>query len=421
MFHTHNGNGGRHAHHYLKGLLSNLPDKNMQRMTETIDGSTQQELQQFISDSPWQDRPVWDAIARRVDTQIGGKEDTMLIADESCYAKQGRNSVGVARQHNGRLGKTDNCQVGVYTSLVCGTASALVGCRLFLPDEWAGDEQRCLQAGVPKEQIRPRSKIELMRDLFDQAIEQGLRFSLVGFDSFYGRDQGLLAHIADKGRTFVADIPRDTRVWTSKPQGQERPKAVGASGGVRVDKLKVPHLRSVHVRGSENGPVRVKACSTRVWIWPPKAAEAMVCTLLVSEHVDGTRKYTLTNAAQDTPLAKLVRRQGQRFFVEQTFKNGKSNVGMADYQVRKWRGWHHHMAMVGVALLFVLEQREELSQTLPQLSVADITELLHWQMVTHPTREEIVERIKQRHLRRSKATASKYRVDRRKRVVGLTK
>lgn len=414
LFLTHNGSGDVHAKHYLRGLLSHLPDKNMERMAEAIDGSTQQDLQHFISDSPWQERPVWDAVAKRVDAKLGGQSDSMLVGDESAHAKQGKASVGVARQHNGRLGKTDNCQVGVYTSLVCGTRCALVGARLFLPDQWALDKPKCLQVGVPEAQIRSRSKIELMRDLIDQAIEQEMRFKLVGFDSFYGRDQGLLAYVAGKGLIFVADIPRDTRVWKIKPACETRPKSVGASGGLRVDQIQMPAMREVHVRSSENGPVRVQASAMQVWIWPPQSAEPLNCTLLCSVLADGTRKHTLINAPKGTTLVKLVRWQGQRFFVEQTFKNAKSNAGMGDYQVRKWRGWHHHMAMVGVALLFVLEQREQLAKTLPQLSAADITELLHWQFVTRPTREQLIERIASRHLRRSNSTASKYRVDRRK-------
>lgn len=109
LFHTHNGSGGEHSGHYLRGLLSHLPDKNMQRMAETLDGSsTQQELQQFISDSPWDKRSVWDATASRVDARLGGQPDSMLVGGESAFAKQGKASAGVARQHNGRLGKTDN-------------------------------------------------------------------------------------------------------------------------------------------------------------------------------------------------------------------------------------------------------------------------------------------------------------------------
>ena len=150
----------------------------------------------------------------------------------------------------------------MFTALVHGTHSALVGCRLFVPEEWTADKPRCLKAGMPEEQIKPRSKIEHFSDLIDQAVEQGLRFKLVGCDSFYGRDQGLLGRIADKGLIFVADIPRDTQVWTKKPQGEQRPRAVGASGATRVDQLKTLPMSRVKVRDAENGPVVVRAWQT---------------------------------------------------------------------------------------------------------------------------------------------------------------
>ena len=173
-------------------------------------------------------------------------------------------------------------------------------------------------------------------------------------------------------------------------------------------------MRRVKVRDAENGPVVVKACSREVWIWPAKRVEPLRCMLLVSEHSDGTRKATLINAPAGTSLEKLVSWQGQRFFIEQTFKNGKSHAGMADYQVRKWRGWHHHMALVGLALLFVLEERHERRRELSQLSATDITELLHWQFATQPTREAVIENIQRRHARRESATRSKRHVARRK-------
>ena len=112
-------------------------------------------------------------------------------------------------------------------------------------------------------------------------------------------------------------------------------------------------------------------------------------------------------------MEKLVRWQGQRFFIEQTFKNGKSHAGRADYQVRKWRGWHHHMALVGLALLFVLEERHERRREMSRLSTTDITELLHWQFATQPSREAVIENIQRRHARRASATRSKQRVARR--------
>lgn len=415
LFKTRNGCGEQHAQVYLKGLLSQVPGKNMERMAEVLPKTKQQDLQQFVSDSPWDERAVWNVVAARVDAQLGGKEDSMLAGDESCFAKQGKKSVGVARQHNGRLGKTDNCQVGVFTAMVQDGQAALVGCRLFLPDEWVSDPNRALAAGVPKEEIRARSKIELFKELIAQAIEQGLRFKLVGCDSFYGRDQGLLVHIAQLGRVFVADIPRDTRLWTSRPNGETRPQSLAASGAQRAEQIKPVQTRQMVVRDGENGPVRVKAGARRVWFWPPQGGEPMSCWLLVTEHADGTCKFTLINAPANTELEKLVGWQGQRFFIEQTFKNGKSHAGMADYQVRKWRGWQHHMALVGMALLFMLEERRLQRKEWSQLSAADITELLHWQFTTRPSREAVIERIVQRHRRRAKATASKRSVDSRRR------
>ena len=109
--------GSANAADYLKGLMSRLPGKNMERMAEALSDTKQQNLQQFISDSPWSSRSLWDSIAQRVNARLGGHRDSMLVIDESCQGKQGKSSAGVARQHNGRAGKIDNCQVGVYSAL----------------------------------------------------------------------------------------------------------------------------------------------------------------------------------------------------------------------------------------------------------------------------------------------------------------
>ena len=232
-------------------------------------------------------------------------------------------------------------------------------------------------------------------------------------DSFYGRDQGLLQHIADTDCIFVADTPVDTLVWAQQPEQTRRPEKMKTSGAQRADKLPHPARKSVHTRTGENGPVRVSASAQRVWIWPTEAQVPMECWLIVTEQTDGTMKFTLCNAPQSTGLATLVRWQGQRFFIEQTFKNGKSHAGMADYQVRKYRGWQHHMALVGLALLFLLEERDGHLQSVPLLSATDISEILHWHFCTQPTQAAVIEQIARRHARRAKATESKQRVDRR--------
>jgi SRSO17 transposase len=414
LFRTKGESGVHHASTYIKGLLSRMPGKNMERMADVIPRTKQQDLQQFVSDSPWEVRPVWDEIAARANARLGNHRDSMLVIDESAFSKQGKASAGVARQHNGRLGKTDNCQVGVFSTLVRGCQATMVGARLFLPDEWTGDLERCQKAGIPEAEVVARTKIEQARELIDQALEQGLQFKLVAIDSFYGRDQGLLQSIHDKGLIVLADIPVDTLVWTSKPAGDKRPKSIGQSGAQRADAVKLDEPKPVRLRTGENGDVIVQAAAKRVWIWPGKAEAPLACWLLVTEQTDGTRKYTLSNAPEDTSLDTLVRWQGQRFFIEQTFKTAKSHCGMADYQVRKFHAWHHHMALVGLALLFLLDEKQSCSESIPLLSACDISEIIHWYFCTQPTREAVIDTIRRRHQRRAQATESKLRVQQRR-------
>jgi SRSO17 transposase len=422
LFNTRGDSGQRLAATYIKGLLSRMPGKNMERMADVMAEANQQDLQQFVSDSPWDDGPVWDQIASRANGRLGNHRDSMLVIDESAFAKQGKSSAGVARQHNGRLGKTDNCQVGVFSTLVRGTGATMIGARLFLPDEWTDSPERCKKAGIPEDGILAKTKIEQARELIEQALRQEVGFKLVAFDAFYGRDQGLLQSIHEKGLTFMADIPVDTLVWSSKPAGKTRPKKIAQSGAVRADALKLGKLESIHVRDGENGAVRVQAAAKRVWLWPGRAEAPLACWLIATEQTDGSRKFSLSNAPEKTKLNTLVKWQGQRFFIEQTFKTAKSHCGMADYQVRKYRGWHHHMALVGMALLFLLDEKHSAAVEMPQLSACDISEIIDWHFCTQPSREAVIETIARRHARRAKATASKKQVQRRaKRSIVLTK
>lgn len=400
---------------YLQGLLSKEPAKNMERIAEVIEGTDWQNLQQFISDSTWDEREVWDRVAKCADARLGGHRDSMLLIDESAVAKQGKASAGVARQHNGRLGKTDNCQVGVFSVLARGPETAMVGARLFLPAEWVEDKKRCQKAGVPDGEIRSRTKIDLARELIDQAREQGLGIKGVCVDSFYGRDQSLLAEVAGMGLRMVADIPSDTLLWVQKPAGAVRPVKVAASGAIRADKVVLPALQQIDLRDGENGPVTVQVSAVRVWLWPQDNDEPSEWWLTLMVQSDGSRKHTLINAPADTRVEVLARWQSQRFFVEQTFKNAKSHVGAADYQVRKWRGWHHHMALVGLALLFLLEEKQEHRQTLPLLSASDITEMLDYYFCSPADAGTVISRILDRHERRRKVTESKRRVARKRR------
>ena len=234
LFNTATNNGSRHAQLYLRGLLSELPAKNMWRMEERIAGAKRENLQQFLSDSPWKSSALWSWVGQRANEHLGGQARSMLLIDESAHGKKGDKSAGVARQYNGRLGKTDNCQVGVYSALALGTRATLTGSRLYLPKEWVQDRPRCLAAGIPAEEIRFRTKLELARELVEEARTHGLEFAWVGVDTGYGRDQGLLSWLEDQKLGFVGDVPHDLLVWEKRPEGAARLAKLKASGARAV-------------------------------------------------------------------------------------------------------------------------------------------------------------------------------------------
>jgi SRSO17 transposase len=168
--------------------------------TAYVEDYDYQAQQQFLSDSPWEHRPLMEWVAQEVDELLGGA-DSMLLLDESGFAKKGNKSVGVARQWNGRLGKVDNCQVGVFAALSDGLRAALVDLRLFLPESWTSDPERCAQAKIPESERQARTKPELAWEMIQQAVARGLRFGWVGLDSLYGHAPWLLSAIEDQPKS----------------------------------------------------------------------------------------------------------------------------------------------------------------------------------------------------------------------------
>jgi SRSO17 transposase len=179
------------ARQYLSGLML-ARRKNMERMAEVVVDSDEQALQHFLSNSPWDERVVLDQVARDADALLGGTPDSALLIDESGITKKGRHSVGVARQWNGRLGKVDNCQVGVFTALSRGALATLIDTRLYLPKGWVDDARRCVLAGVPKGARALRSKAQLALEMVRANRRRGVRFAWVGMDGGDGKEPALL-------------------------------------------------------------------------------------------------------------------------------------------------------------------------------------------------------------------------------------
>ena len=397
--------------------------KNMDRMAEIVPESKSRNLQQFLTHSKWDYREVIDHVAREVDKFLGDSQDACLLIDESGFAKQGKGSVGVSRQWLGRLGKVDNGQVAVFGALANGEFAVPTDVRLYLPKEWMDDPKRCDKAGVPEDQRRFRTKPELALEIVRHARETGLRFGWVGADAGYGKGPGFCSALHEMGETFVVDVHSDFHVYVNDPQPylpQKTNKRGRPFKKYRTDQesIEVRHLvnslparrwKKVTLRKTTRGVLRVSVCRLPVFVWDGESETARRWTLIVTKSLvtNPDTKISLTNASQKTTVKRLGWMQRQRFWVERAFEDAKSECGMADYQVRKWSAWHHHMALVMMAMLFMLSERILHKETYPLLSCADIEELLvRFLPRRNVNEEEVIFQLEQRHRQRQKAIDS---------------
>lgn len=397
----------------------------MERMAEAVPDTEYQRLQHFLSHSPWDHRAVMRQVAAEADRLLGGDPDSCLLIDESSFAKKGKDSAGVARQWCGRLGKLENCQVGVFATLCHGERRVLTDARLYLPQEWTKDRARCRQAGIPETEIVARSKAQHALAMVQQARADGLRFAWVGLDGGYGKEPWLLRAFDTAGETFVADVHKSQIIYQTDPQpripdhapgrGRRPTRLQAQTAGIRVDQWLTQQpptaWQRLTLRDSTRGKLRVDALSRRIWLWDGEEAAAQCWHLIVRREIDapGDIKFTLCNASADTPLERLAIMQGQRFWVERGLQDGKSHCGMADYQVRLWSGWHHHMAMVMIAMLFMAEQRAARQHTEPLLSCGDIVALLrHFLPQAAVSREDVIQQMRLRHRQRQATIDAAY-------------
>ena len=413
------------ARHYVRGLLQ-AETKNMERMEEAIPDADHQALQHMLSESAWSERAVLDHVAQEANRLLGGHADSALPIDESGCPKQGTHSVGVARQWCGQLGKVENCQVGVFAALSRGTGVTLIDERLFLPEAWTNDPARCQAAGIPKIQRGFQRKIDLALAMIAHARQQNIGFAWVGFDGFHGSDPTFLRALDAQGEIFVGDVHKDQRIYLDDPQpivppaktthGRHPTRPRAQTLAVRVDlwtqQQPATAWQSVTLRAGTKGPLRVEILHRRVWLWDGEEAQARPWHLIVRREIDTPTeiKYSLSNAPADTPAPRLAFMQGQRYWIERALQQGKQDVGLGDYQVRGWRGWHHHMTLVMMAMLFLLEERQLHQQTRPLLSGTDIRALLNQFLPRRDTTlEEILRQMEVRHRKRQAAIDSAYR------------
>lgn len=413
------------AERYLRGLMQ-ARKKNMERMAEVVPDTDEQQLQHFLSNSTWDERAVLDQVALEADELLGGAEDSALLIDESGLTKKGRKSAGVARQWNGRLGKVDNCQVGVFAALSRGNRSTLIDAKLFLPTEWVNSATRCNAAKIPDEEQIGKTKPELALEMIRHNRELGVQFAWVGADGLYGNDPKFLRALDDDGEVFVIDVHRDQRIYLEDPRptvpltpagqrGRKRTRRVAQTEATRVDNWAKTQpdaaWEQVTLRDSTKGKLRVEVLHRRIWSWDGREAQARCWHLVVRRELNSRDeiKYCLSNASQDTQAAQLAKMQGQRYWIERSFQDGKSQSGLDHYQARSWRAWHRHMTLVMMAMLFMLKERIANQDAHPLMSCADIEVLLaHFLPRRDIEPEEVIRQMHHRHQKRQASIDQAY-------------
>lgn len=414
-FWVYNGDQSPNAFIYLKGLTKSNLNKNMERMTEADPEANYQSIQHFITDSSWSARNVMDHVAQNVNTLIGDPYGSGLIIDESGDVKKGKSSVGVARQWIGNVGKVENGQVGVYASLVNGINYSLVNARLYLPEEWTSDKKRLDKAKVPEAERIFKTKETIALELVLQARQQKLEYGWVGTDAGYGKGLDFPLKLEHLGETFVVDVHKDQLVHLEEPQlevpaysgrGRKPEKPRPNPKPIRADKIALTQpedaWQKIAVREGTKGMIEYEYIFQRVWIYSEEHEAIRQWHLIIRRDVETKSdvKYTFSNAPTETSKQRLAYMQAQRYWVERSFEEGKQNCGMADYQHRKWLSWHHHMALVMMALLFLMMEKMENQNETPLLTGRDITELLTFYLQKPPTEEEVFRRMEIRHEKR---------------------
>jgi SRSO17 transposase len=361
-----------HFFDYMVGQLSPLERKSIEPMALHVEGGTVRGLQRFISDVDWDEEQMrWNYHQLVADAM--GEPDGVLMFDETGFVKKGQESVGVARQYCGRLGKVENCQVGVFAGYASRQGYALVDKRLFLPEAWFTDPYAARRArcNVPKA-LAFQSKPQLAAAMLQAIVREGLLpFKYVVADCLYGNSPDFLDAIDTcVGVTAFVAIPAETRCWLQRPQTEEQdytyrgetrskrvviaPTQAPSSVAALAARLPASSWYQRTVSEGTKGPITYAFARQRVTLCKEGLPERTVWLVIKRTlGADPVYSYAISNAPVSTPLRTFVWLSSLRWAIEQCFEEGKTELGMAHYEVRKYGGWHHHMLTTMLAHFFL--------------------------------------------------------------------
>jgi SRSO17 transposase len=387
----------QHSRVYVKGLMSDQPRKSVEPIALQFArgprgaAATQNEvvaLQSFITESPWEVAKVFAEIQavfaeELMPTSAEWNVGTVGVIDESGFVKAGRESVGVDQQWCGRLGKTANCQVGVFLTGVTPGGTGLLDAQLFLTEEWAADKARRKKTRVPKD-LKFQTKPQIATELIRRAVANGkVHFDWITADELYGSSGDFLDALEGMQLRYVMEVRKNTVVWTVDPAtlpgafpGPKRRRKIGSYKYAEVKsveevaaRLPTEAWQPLLLREGSKGPLVHEFAAVRVWAMRHYKPGPPIWLLLRRTTEKTDLKYYVSNASADTPWTEIAIAGGARWRVEECLEDGKMYLGMADYEARSWSSWHHHMALVALAHLHVTLTKRDVKQDVPELTL----------------------------------------------------
>jgi SRSO17 transposase len=363
---------------YVRGQLSDLPEKSVEPIALEA-GVAPRTLQEFLSQHRWGEDRLRDRVQHIVATDHGGPH-SIGIVDETSDVKKGDKTPGVQKQWSGRLGKTENCIVTVHLGFARGDFHCLLDGELYLPESWDADRDRCREAGIPDFMVyRPKWQIAL--ELHDRAVANGLRFEWLTFDEGYGSKPEFLRELSSRDQMYVGEVPRSFAAWLDPPRvvtrryrrngkgrGRKVPRlATGSPPTRRVDELlNDKHLvdqpwKRFHVKDGEKGPVVWECKHCMITTKDAQGLPGQRLHLLVARNVlePEELKFFVSNGPVETRLETLLLVAFSRWRVERCFEDHKSEIGLDQYEGRRYLGLKRHLIISAVSYLFLARVRQD--------------------------------------------------------------
>ena len=364
---------------YLIGLSLPIERKNAENIAEGV-GAPPRKLQEFLSDSPWDDEGCIGELQRFVGEQLG-TPCGVLVLDDTGFPKKGSHSAGVGRQYSGTLGRVDDCQVGVFLGYASAHGHTLVDRRLYLTESWLGDpvKRASPRAAVPMD-VAFRTKLDLASEMLTRAAERGhLPYAWVTADAAYGDSHDLRQLVAEQGRWYCFEVRGTAEAWSADPgwgvpprsgRAARRPTRAKAGPGSVAARDVDALVRSLpadawirhRVTEGEKGPRQYEFVRLRVIEKihrEPEPEGWLMARRPVGSDAGADIKCYLSNAPATIALAEMAAVACLRWTIEEDFELAKGEVGLDHYEVTRYRGWYHHITLSLMALAFLKSVQHE--------------------------------------------------------------